>query len=193
MNINKYIDFGKTEGVDNFINQIDSRYKISDELKDFLIDFIQNSECKKIEFVGFKHQALGLSLHDGVLINKLVLNRGLDFLLFIIFHEIAHQYQFKKYGEDKMYECYIGDISVDDAAKFMKTTEEVADEYASRKFNELVKKKIINSDFVPPQIYKNVPIGQIRMMVDNYRKEMKSKDITTSEKISEYFYKMVKS
>jgi len=183
----------ETEGIDSFINQIDSRYKISDELKDFLKDFIQDSDCKKIEFTGFKFQALGLALHNGVLINKLVLNRGLDFLLFIIFHEIAHQYQFKKYGDEKMYECYIGDISVDDAAKFMKTTEEVADEYASRKFKELVKKKIINSDFVPPQMYKNVPISQIRQMVDNYRQEMKSKDITSSEKISEYFYNMVKS
>jgi hypothetical protein len=70
---------------------------------------------------------------------------------------------------------------------------EVADEYASRKFRELVKKNIINSNFVPPQMYKNVPLSQIRMMVDNYRKEMKSKDITSSEKISEYFYNMVKS
>ena len=183
----------ETEGIDLFINQIDSRYKISDELKDFLKSFIEDSDCRKIEFTGFKFQALGLALHDGVLINKLALNRELDFLLFVIFHEIAHQYQFKKYGEDKMYECYIGDISADDAAKFMKTTEEVADEYASRKFKELVKKKIINSDFVPPQKYKNVPISQIRMMVDNYRKEMKSKDITSSEKISEYFYNMVKS
>jgi hypothetical protein len=183
----------ETEGIDSFINQIDSRYKMSDELKEFITDFIKESDCKKIEFTGFKFQALGLALHDGVLINKLALNRGLDFLLFVIFHEIAHQYQFKKYGDTKMYECYIGDISVDDAAKFMKTTEEVADEYASRKFKELVKKKIINSDFVPPQMYKNVPISQIRMMVDNYRKEMKSKDITSSEKISEYFYNMVKS
>jgi len=183
----------ETEGIDSFINQIDSRYKISDELKDFLKSFIEDSNCKKIEFTGFKFQALGLALHDGVLINKLALNRGLDFLLFVIFHEIAHQYQFKKYGDAKMYECYIGDISVDDAAKFMKTTEEVADEYASRKFKELVKKNIINSNFVPPQMYKNMPISNIRMMVDNIRKEMKSKDITSSEKISEYFYNMVKS
>lgn len=183
----------ETEGINEFINQIDSRYKMSDELKEFITDFIKESNCKKIEFTGFKFQALGLALHDGVLINKLALNRGLDFLLFLIFHEIAHQYQFKKYGDTKMYECYIGDISVDDAAKFMKTTEEVADEYASRKFRELVKKNIINSNFVPPQMYKNVPLSQIRMMVDNYRKEMKSKDITSSEKISEYFYNMVKS
>jgi hypothetical protein len=183
----------ETEGIDTFLDEISNVHELSEELKNFIKEFIKESNCKRINFSNFKMGVLGLALHDGVLINKLALNRGLDFLLFVIFHEIAHQYQFKKYGDAKMYECYIGDISVDDAAKFMKTTEEVADEYASRKFKELVKKNIINSNFVPPQIYKNVPIGQIRMMVDNYRKEMKSKDITSSEKISEYFYNMVKS
>ena len=183
----------ETDGVNTLIDVITSRHEMSDELIEKVKDFISQSNCKKIEFANFKMPAMGVALHDGVLINKIALNQRLEYLLFIIFHETAHQYQFKKYGDAKMYECYIGDISVDEAAKFMKTTEEVADEYASRKFRELVKKNIINSNFVPPQMYKNVPLSQIRMMVDNYRKEMKSKDITSSEKISEYFYNMVKS
>jgi hypothetical protein len=136
---------------------------------------------------------LGIALHTGVLINKNILNSNLESLLFVIFHEIAHQYQFKKYGEDKMYECYIGELSIDDAARFMKNTEEVADDFAARKIREIQKKDLIRKSYIPPSMYKNVPITQIKSMVNNYIEQMKSKNITTPDKVSEYFYNMVKS
>jgi hypothetical protein len=183
----------ETEGINLFMNQIESKFQISDELRDLLIDFINRSECKNIEFANFKMGALGLALHTGVLINKNILNSNLETLLFVIFHEIAHQYQFKKYGEDKMYECYIGELSIDDAARFMKNTEEVADDFAARKIREIQKKDLIRKSYTPPSMYKNVPITQIKSMVNNYIEQMKSKNITTPDKVSEYFYNMVKS
>lgn len=182
----------ETEGIGSFIDKIESKFELSKELREFLMNFIVNSDCKKIEFSRFNNGALGIALHDGVLINEVGLDRGLDFLLFLIFHEVAHQYQFKKYGDEKMYECYIGDMSIDDAAKFMKQTEEVADNLAYRKIRVLQKKNLINLDFVPPQVYKNVSINQIKVMVNSFRDQIKQKGITSSEKISEYFYNMVK-
>jgi hypothetical protein len=183
----------ETEGINLFMNQIESKFQISDELRDFLIDFINRSDCKNIEFANFKMGVLGIALHTGVLINKNILNSNLESLLFVIFHEIAHQYQFKKYGEDKMYECYIGELSIDDAARFMKNTEEVADDFAARKIREIQKKDLIRKSYIPPSMYKNVPITQIKSMVNNYIEQMKSKNITTPDKVSEYFYNMVKS
>ena len=183
----------ETERVDGFLDEISSVYDMSDELRDFVKKFINESNCERIDFANFKMAgAMGLAIKSGVLINKIALTRSLPFLLFLIFHEIAHQYQFKKYGEDIMYNCYIGDISEIEAAEFMKHTEEVADDFASRKIRQLQKLNLIGP-YTPPQMYKNVPIQQITMMINNYREDMRRKNIDSPKKVSEYFYNMVKS
>ena len=183
----------ETDGVNTLIDVITSRHEMSDELIEKVKDFISQSNCKKIEFANFKMPAMGVALHDGVLINKIALNQRLEYLLFIIFHETAHQYQFKKYGEDIMYECYLGDISVEEAAKLMKHTEEVADEFAGKKIKQLQKQGLLDKGFIPPSLYKNVPISQIVAMVGFYRSQLKQQNITTPDKISEFFYNMVKN
>jgi hypothetical protein len=183
----------ETDGVNTLIDVITSRHEMSDELIEKVRDFISQSNCKKIEFANFKMPAMGVALHDGVLINKIALNQRLEYLLFIIFHETAHQYQFKKYGEDIMYECYLGDISVEEAAKLMKHTEEVADEFAGKKIKQLQKQGLLDKGFIPPSLYKNAPISQIVAMVGFYRSQLKQQNITTPDKISEFFYNMVKN
>jgi hypothetical protein len=183
----------ETDGVNTLIDVITSRHKMSDELIEKVKDFISQSNCKKIEFANFKMPSMGVALHDGVLINKIALNHKLEYLLFIIFHETAHQYQFKKYGEDIMYECYLGDISVEEAANLMKHTEEVADEFAGKKIKQLQKQGLLDKGFIPPSLYKNVPISQIVAMVGFYRSQLKQQNITTPDKISEFFYNMVKN
>ncbi len=107
----------ETEGIPSFLNELSNSFSISDELKDEVVRFIEESNCKKLEFSNFKMPVLGLALHNIVLINKQVLSRNLEFALFVIFHEIAHQYQFKKYGDDIMYQCYLGDLTIEDASQ----------------------------------------------------------------------------
>lgn len=182
----------ETQGIDNFLDEISNTHPMSDELKSFVKQFIEESECKRIDFSNFKIGVLGLALESGVLINSITIRRPLPYLLFVIFHEVAHQYQFKKYGVDVMYDCYLGDITEREAAEFMKQTEEVADEFAARKIRQLQKMGLIEP-FTPPQMYKNIPIQQITMMVNNYRNDMRRKNIDSQEKVSEYFYNMVKS
>ena len=182
----------ETEGIDSFLDEISSKHNMSDELKDFVKQFIEESDCKRINFSGFKMPVMGLALESGVLINKMALNGQLPFLLFLIFHEVAHQYQFKKYGEDIMYDCYLGDISEREAAEFMKHTEEVADDFASRKIRQLQKLNLIGP-YTPPQMYKNVPIQRIRYQIERSREDMRRKNIDSPKKVSEYFYNMVKS
>ena len=183
----------ETKGIDTFIDKISSKYNISDDLRNYIKKFIEESNCKNIEFVKFKLSALGIALHDGVLINEQILSSRLEYLLFVVFHETAHQYQFKKYGEDVMYSCYLNEISDEEAAKFMKKTEEVADEFAGKKIRQLQKQGLIKTDFTPPRMYKSVPISQIKMMISNYRERLRKENITSHDKISEFFYNMVKS
>lgn len=181
-----------TDNLDNFLNKIGENFNLSEELKKVIEDFIIKSDCKRIEFSKLKLPVMGLALHDGVLINTSSLNNKFEFLLFVIFHEIAHQYQFKKYGAEKMYDCYIGEITDEQAADYMKKTEIVADEFATRKIRQLQKMGLMDSSYIPPQVYKNVPINSIKSMVRQYREMLRQNRVTSSDKISEFFYNMVK-
>lgn len=182
----------ETKGIDDFLDIIIDVHEMSDELKEFVKKFIEESNCKKIDFSNFKMPVMGVALESGVLINSEAIDYDLEFLLFLIFHEVAHQYQFKKYGADVMYNCYIGNITEIKAAEFMKKTEEVADEFAARKIRQLQKIGLIG-EYNPPQMYKSVPIQKILKMVRGYRNDMKIKNINSPIKVSEYFYNMVKS
>ena len=183
----------ETDGVTVFLNKIQAEYDISDSLYTELMEFIEKSNCKKIEFAKFNYPALGLALHNGVLINSNMIGDNLSFLIFVIFHEIAHQFQFKKYGDKIMYGVYSGDVSIDEAAKFMKHTEEVADEFAMRKIRELQKKGLIDNNYRANSPYRNISVQSIKSMIIRFRDELERKDITSPNDISKYFYNMVKS
>ena len=183
----------ETDGITIFLNKIQSHYDISDSLYSEILDFIEESGCKKIEFAKFNYPALGLALHNGVLINSNMIGGDLNFLIFVIFHEVAHQFQFKKYGDELMYGVYSGDVSIDEAAKFMKLTEEVADEFAMRKIRELQKKGLINKNYMANSPYRNISVQSIKSMIIGFRDDLESKNITSPNDISKYFYNMVKS
>jgi hypothetical protein len=183
----------ETSGLGDFIETLRSNFNMSDELVGFVRNFIENSNCNKIEFAKFKYAALGAALHNGVLINNVVLNSSLEVALFSIFHEIAHQYQYKKYGIEKMYEFYNDEISVIETAKFMKEVETVADSFASRKIRELQKMGLISRNFVPIEIYKNVSESQLAFFINNIRSQLRSKNITSPDDISEFWYNLLKN
>ena len=182
----------ETSGLGDFVGTLKSNFNISDELVDFVSDFIQKSDCNKIEFTKFKYPALGAALHNGVLINNMVLNSSLELTLFAIFHEIAHQYQYKKYGIEKMYEFYNNEISVVDTAKFMKEVEMVADNFASRKIRELQKMGLIDRNYVPIEMYKTVPETQLVHFINSIRSQLRSNNITSQDDISEFYYNLIK-
>ena len=183
----------ETDGITIFLNKIQAEYDISDSLYVEMLDFIEKSGCKKIEFAKFNYPALGLALHNGVLINSNMIGDNLSFLIFVIFHEVAHQFQFKKYGDKIMYGVYSGDVSIDEAAKFMKHTEEVADEFAMRKIRELQKKGLIDDNYRANSPYRNISVQSIKSMIIRFRDDLESKNITSPNDISKYFYNMVKS
>jgi hypothetical protein len=183
----------ETDGITIFLNKIQSEYDISDSLYVEMLDFIEESGCKKIEFAKFNYPAIGLALHNGVLINSNMIGDNLSFLIFVIFHEVAHQFQFKKYGDKIMYGVYSGDVSIDEAAKFMKHTEEVADEFAMRKIRELQKKGLIDDNYRANSPYRNISVQSIKSMIIRFRDDLESKNVTSPNDISKYFYNMVKS
>ena len=182
----------QTGGLDNFLSQLVKRYPEVKNFKTDLENFIINSDCKKIEFASFKFPAQGAALHNGVLINKATLNKPLSFVLFVIFHEIAHQYQYKKYGEELMYKVYTDEISVEEAAKFMKNIEETADEFADRKCREYIKLGYIKS-VTFQKFYKSVNLNYFSSFINGVKSDLKTKQLKSPDEISQYFYNKIKT
>ena len=183
----------ETANIDSFLNKIMARYPQTEKFIGDIKSFIENSDCKKVEVAKFKYPALGLALHNGVLFNEVVFNQPLPNFLFIIFHEIAHQYQYKKYGDDKMYEFYLGEIDVKDAAIAMKEIEMIADEFASRKVREFVKLGFISQ---PNNLallqYKNVPLPHFEALISQTKQTIKDKGVSSFDDIADIFYNMIK-
>jgi uncharacterized protein (DUF2132 family) len=182
----------QTSGIDNFTITIKKKYNVSDELIEKIKEFIEESDCQKIEFANFKFMAAGLAVHDAVLINSNLLGQPLGYLLFVVFHEIAHQYQFKKYGKDEMYKCYIGDISIEEAADFLRRTEIVADKYGAMKVIQLQKSGLLKSNYKPVGQYKNKSNKDIENLVSMVRRMLSQNRVTSADQVSEYLYNMVK-
>ena len=182
----------ETLGIDIFLSQIKDNFNLDDTQIEKINKFIENSECQKITVEPLK-MGRGVSLDDRVILNSTIFNNNLPNFLFILFHEIAHQYQFKKYGAEKMYECYLGNVTLMESAIFMKKIEMVADEFAKRKLREFVKFGIIKANEAKFEgFYKNVPSEHFVGLISQVRTMLKNENITNPKEISELFYNWVK-
>ena len=184
----------ETQGIESFLMQIMETYPETESFIGTIESFIQNSNCKKIEVAAFKYPALGLSMHNGVLFNQFIFKQQLPDFLFIVFHEIVHQYQYKKYGNEKMYEFYLDETDVKDAAIAMKQIEIIADEFANRKVREFINLGFINNPNKKSlfSIYKDVPLYQFENLITQTKDTIKSKNVSGFDKIAELFYNMIK-
>jgi hypothetical protein len=184
----------ETQGIDSFLIKVMETYPNTGRFIDNIETFIKNSNCKKIEVAKFKYPALGLAVHNGVLFNEVIFKQELPDFLFIIFHEIAHQYQYKKYGDEKMYEFYLDETDVKDAAIAMKQIEIIADEFASRKVREFINLGFINKSNKKSlfSIYKDVPLYHFERLITQTKDTIKSKNVSGFDKIAELFYNMIK-
>lgn len=198
---NKKILNEQVEGIDQFISEIVEHYPIFDYFPEWskkLKSDIEKSGCQKIEFTEFSDEfnsAAGAAYSNGVLINKKLLNGKLGFLLFCMFHELAHQYQFKKYGAEVLYDMYNDGTNIDEAAKYLYNVELIADEFGARKVREYIKIGVISKSYVAPKIYKNVPISLLVNLIKDIRKKIKQEypdGTITKEQISELIYNMIK-
>jgi hypothetical protein len=182
----------QAQGESEFIQTIVDRYNISDELKNEIINTIKNSECKNITFEKLS-MGDGLALGDRLILTPGTLNYTLGRFLFILFHELAHQYQFKKYGMEKMLELYDDEMDIKEAAQFMKQVESVADEFAVRKLRNIQRKGLVTpsrSDMFKG--YDGITVDSLDMMIKMFRDKLRNSNIKGAKNISEYLYNMVR-
>jgi len=87
-------------GLNTFLSRINKTFPgtPSDMLLD-IKNFIDASRCPEIAFEPLRGGALGISLSDKCVISTSALGVNLHRTLYVIFHEVAHQYQYSKHGE----------------------------------------------------------------------------------------------
>jgi hypothetical protein len=84
-------------GIEVFLKNLITAYPSLENHIDIIKKFIEKSGCKKISIRPFKIGALGMSLSNGVVLNPTsVYAKSIEHTLYVLFHEIAHQYQYKK-------------------------------------------------------------------------------------------------
>lgn len=195
LNENQYKILIEQIELGDFMEKVSQRFPDSVYAMDTITHFIRKSGCQKIEIINFKYPALGAALHDRVILNSRLLNNNFTFFLYALFHEIAHQFQYKKYGIEKMYGAYVGEIPVKDAAKFMKYVENVADEFAIRKLREIDKlhghQVNLNVKSISKN-YENTPLSHFESLINSFIKIIKDSNITNKEEISEILYNQIK-
>lgn len=180
-----------TGNITSFVDEIIDIHPKMGEFRDFFIKSIENSGCDNIFFDNIT--SLGLSLHDKCVINYSAL-KNLGDLIFITFHEVAHQYQYKKYGKELIYDIYTGELEIDSAIVFLKHLENTADQFGLRKVREF---KRLGLDMGEKPLrtkggYEHYTDKMYVNYVDMLADKIKSAGITDPDKISEYIYNMIK-
>ena len=182
----------ETAGLDDFLDTLERQYPEIQNFKELIKSFIEESGCQYIEIKDIKMGAFGLALHDKVVISPIVLRLDLNRALYVVLHEIAHQYQYKKYGRDKMYELYTGKLGIDDAVEFLKHTETIADQFSMRKCRELAKMGLIDSKgLVSIGSYSGMPDMAFRSLLVKLRNAVRSNKVTNPERVSEFMYNYI--
>jgi len=189
------------EGLGEFFATIAETYPDSVYMLPYLKNFIEKSGCERISFDTFSYPAAGVSLADRLVLNTLILKHyNFKTFLYVLFHETAHQYQFKKYGIEKMNEMYNADINIDDCAKFMMYLENVADEFSIRKirevenkFNDDTSKKLLFSRMPITKQYEHATLDDFKKLIEMYIQKIKEAGVTDEVDIAEILYNHVKN
>lgn len=173
-----------------FIDNIDGDYK---EFAELLKTSIEKSGCQKIEFADFNNDnIIGLALHDRAVINNRLLGTRMSYLIYAIFHEIAHQYQYRKYGANEMYKLHKGELTDEDALKALKKYEYTADEYGIRKAREFAKKGFFKLDSIPKSVYRTFLDSDLMNIIKNVLSKDSDKLSELSDlEVSEFLYNSI--
>lgn len=181
--------FEETENVDNFLSELSTYFNLSPESLSVIKKDIESSGCGKIEFRYFKIRGVGgASLPDGVLINRMIRDLNIGDVIFTIFHEIAHQYQYKKYGNDFSYKLYNNDIDMKEAIGKLRNIEEIADNFGIRKYREYSKRGIINGSMPHNSGYNEYKDDDFKHLILTMQKIIRDAGVTSTEEITTMFY-----
>lgn len=184
----------KVDAVNDFIAQIDDAKgaEVSYDLLMDLLEVIYKSGCPKIKFDGLTG-ALGISKADECILSTYILELSLPKMLYIILHEVAHQFQYTKHGEEFAQDIFFGDKSDLESAKDLLRIENIADRFAVRMTKHLLTKyKIPFKNYEVAPLYKSqTPLG-ISHHVSRMRNTIKMLDVKDIHILNDLLYNSLK-
>lgn len=190
----------ETAGLDLFIGQIVEKFPETEEYRDVIKSNIEKSGCHNIGFEPMSMSS-GLSLHNRVVISSGLLEDGLKpnpnalaDLMFVIFHEIAHQHQYNKYSKELIYDMYTGELETEGAVGFLRYIENVADQFALRKCRQLQSIGVIPADMEVRDTggYDHYTDKMFENYLNMLKGRVQKAGITDPDDISELIYNMIK-
>ena len=181
-----------TDGLSEFIQEIDAKFPNNTKLLEDLSKFIIKSKCPSIKFDTI-YGAMGISKTDECIISKSALSRDLGNLLYVILHEVAHQYQYKKYGKDVMWDAYNSTIDLDTATDLLMNIELVADRLAYLKANAILKDNNIQTKVPIRTVYSKISRDYFKSHLESLRDEVKKKGFTSADDVNEWMYNKLKT
>lgn len=184
-------DRNSVQGLDQLIQNIKNRHpNISNNLINKIEEFIINSDIKRIQIAPLQ-MALGASLLDRVIINSSVFHNNLPTILYVIFHEIAHQYQYKKHGFANMFKYFQDDLNIRDAVKILRKGEVIADNYAIRKLQRLKLDGENIDTSILRSYYKAMSDSTLANYISMVKKTLKGENAKDPKHISNTLYNLV--
>lgn len=146
-------------------------------------EFINKSGCKSITFEELNTKCGGISTPEECIISTIILQFPKEILLYILFHEIAHQYQYQKWGKNLMMNAYTI-LPIEDAVKSLLFIESIADRFAILKL-----RSIIGNENIPPyRYYGCTNLEFFKEYISNLRNSIDENDATDIESINEIIY-----
>jgi Protein of unknown function DUF45 len=171
-----------TLGLESFINKVRiNKPTLCENTILKLIDFIVSSGCRAIEFRKMSNRAMGISKTDVCILNYAVLKIPDEYFLYIILHEVAHQYQYRKHGKNLVLDVYLESTPLDEAARKLLNIEQTADRLAIAKLNSIMKlEKPIVSRYLGV-----TDLTQIKDYLRKIRSDVKELGLSTIEEIND--------
>lgn len=178
-------------GLDQFIKILKDTFTIHHDVIDDLKDYILKSGCKAIEFDTL-YGASGISKTDKCVIADKVLKRPIENALYVILHEISHQYQYSKYGKNVMWDSYNSNIDIEKAIDLLMNIELVADRLAIVKTRHLLDSNGVK-DYKPvTAVYPKMSRQYFKNHLESLRKNVKDKDIQNVDGVNNMMHDELK-
>lgn len=146
---------------------------------------IKKSPTPKITLTDRGHFC-GMSLTNNVILNKSIFGSDVHRFIFVLFHEIAHQYQYKKYGKNLLYELTTKEIT-DDTLNKLISIEQVADRLGKSMASKYASKFNIPSKPIASP-YDNIEYGKnsYKRLIEDIQKKIKEGEITCVEQMESF-------
>lgn len=133
---------------------------------------------------------IGLANRDAcILSSKIFGYNKVVYVLTAVFHELAHYYQYRKYGKDFAMRLLDQNIDINKAANGLKRIEEIADKFSLYKTNFYMRKYNLPDGFRPS--YRGMPLSTIIRSIEEMRQVIRDNKLTTIEEIDELFYNSI--